>query len=137
LLLVSFGSLRNARTEYITFDVVEMNYPYNVIFGRGIFNTFDAALHSLYLCLKVSAALKVILIHGSQKDARNIEQCFTLGHRNINCLQDEKTENDSADVKSKSDGSFARRPIEPECEIKRVPLDPRLPDKAANWPCNL
>jgi hypothetical protein len=44
---VSFDSIRNARTEYITFDVVEMNYPYNAIFGRGLLNTFKAALHSL------------------------------------------------------------------------------------------
>jgi hypothetical protein len=28
---VSFGSLHNARTENITFDVVEMNYPYNAM----------------------------------------------------------------------------------------------------------
>jgi hypothetical protein len=54
---VSFDSLHNARTEYITFDVVEMNYPYNDIFGRGLLNTFEAALHSLYLCLKVLTAL--------------------------------------------------------------------------------
>jgi hypothetical protein len=70
---VSFGSLRNAHTEYITFDVVDMNYPYNAIFGRGLLNTFKVALHSLYLCLKVPASLGVISIHGNQKDARNIE----------------------------------------------------------------
>jgi hypothetical protein len=28
---VSFSSLANARTEYITFDVVDMSYPYNAI----------------------------------------------------------------------------------------------------------
>jgi hypothetical protein len=53
LLLVSFGSLSNAHTEYITFDVVGMSYPYNAIFERGFLNTFKAALHSPYLCLKV------------------------------------------------------------------------------------
>jgi hypothetical protein len=82
-LSVSFGSLRNARTEYITFDVVEMNYPCNAIFRRGLLNTFRAALHSLYLCLKVPATLGVISIHGSQKDERNIEQGFAPGHRNV------------------------------------------------------
>jgi hypothetical protein len=45
-------------------------------------------------------------------------------------LQDEKAENGSGDVKSMNEGSFASRPIEPECETKRVPLDPRVPDKA-------
>jgi hypothetical protein len=42
-----------------------MNYPYNAIFGRGHLNTFEAALHSLYLYLKVPAALGVITIHGN------------------------------------------------------------------------
>jgi hypothetical protein len=53
---VSFGTLSNARTEYITFDGVDMSYPYNAIFGRGLLNTFEAALHPLYLCLKILAA---------------------------------------------------------------------------------
>jgi hypothetical protein len=30
---VSFGAPKNPRTEYITFDVVDMLYPYNAIFG--------------------------------------------------------------------------------------------------------
>jgi hypothetical protein len=62
---ISFGSLRNARMEYITFDVVEMNYLYNAIFERGLLNTFEATLHSLYLCLKVPVAPLVISIYGS------------------------------------------------------------------------
>jgi hypothetical protein len=64
-LLVSSGSLHNARTEYITFDVVDMNYPYNAIFDRGLLNAFRVALHSLYLCLKVPATLEMISIHDS------------------------------------------------------------------------
>jgi hypothetical protein len=129
-LLVCFGSLRNTRTEYITFDVVDMNYPYNAIFGRGLLNTFEAMLHSLYLCVKVSGTLGVISIHGSQEDARNIEQGFAPSHRNVNCLQDAKAENSNGDVKSKNEDSFTSRPIEPECEAKRVPLDPRVSNKA-------
>jgi hypothetical protein len=46
---VSFGTPQNPRTEYITFDVVDMHYPYNAIFRRGLLNTFDAPLHSGYL----------------------------------------------------------------------------------------
>jgi hypothetical protein len=57
---VSFGTMTNARTEYITFNVVDMSYPYNAIFGRGLLNTFEAALHSLYLCLKIPATQGVI-----------------------------------------------------------------------------
>jgi hypothetical protein len=39
----SFGNPQNPRTEYITFDMVDMPYPYNAIFGRGLLNTFEAA----------------------------------------------------------------------------------------------
>jgi hypothetical protein len=128
---VSFGSLRNACTEYITFDVVDMNYLYNAIFGRGLLNTREAALHSLYLYLKVPPGLGVIWIHGNQKDARNIEQRFAPGHRNVNCLQDEKAEGYNDTTATKGGESFAIKPaIKPECETKRVLLDPRAPDKA-------
>jgi hypothetical protein len=48
----------------------------------------------------------------------------------MNCLQDEKVENISNIDRSENEGSPASRPIEPECEIKRVPLNPRVPDKA-------
>jgi hypothetical protein len=30
---ISFGTPQNLRTEYIIFDVVDMVYPYNAIFG--------------------------------------------------------------------------------------------------------
>jgi hypothetical protein len=129
LILVSFDGLSNVRIKYITFDVVDMSYPYNAIFRRGLLNTFEAALHSLYLCLKVPATLGVISIHSSQKDARNIEHGFALGHRNINCLQDKKADNCSTTAKSESKGSPASKPIKPKCECKRVALDPRVLDK--------
>jgi hypothetical protein len=71
---VSFGNPKNARTEYITFNIVDMHYPYNAIFARGLMNTFEGAFHSAYLCLKVLALLGVLSVFVSQKDARNIEQ---------------------------------------------------------------
>jgi hypothetical protein len=65
---VSFSSLSNPSTDYITFDVVDMSYPYNAIYGRGLLYTFKTALHSLYLYLKVPAALEVISIQGNQEE---------------------------------------------------------------------
>jgi hypothetical protein len=41
---VSFGDLDNARTETLTFDVVDMYHPYLAIFGRGFMNKFDAVI---------------------------------------------------------------------------------------------
>jgi hypothetical protein len=66
-LSVSFSSLRNAHIEYIAFDILDMNYPCNAIFYRGLLNTFEAALHSIYLCLKIPATSGVISVHGNKK----------------------------------------------------------------------
>jgi hypothetical protein len=68
-----------------------MHYPYNVIFGRGMLNTFEAALHSRFLCLKILATFGVISIFDSQKDIRNIKKGFTPGHKNVHFLR-EKSE---------------------------------------------
>jgi hypothetical protein len=57
----------------ITFDVVDMHYPYNAIFDRDLLNTFEAAFYSAYLCLKVPASLGVISIFGSQKDLGKVK----------------------------------------------------------------
>jgi hypothetical protein len=80
-ILMSLGSPKNPRTKYITFDVVDMTYPYNVIFGRDLLNTFEVALHSTYLCLKVPAKFRVISIFRSQQEARNIEKGFAPGQK--------------------------------------------------------
>jgi hypothetical protein len=65
-LAVLFGTSNNPRTEYITSDVVDMLYPYNAIFGRGLLNTFETALHSDYLYLKIPATFRVISVFGRQ-----------------------------------------------------------------------
>jgi hypothetical protein len=32
---VTFGFINNTRTEQVVFDIVDMEYPYNAIIGRG------------------------------------------------------------------------------------------------------
>jgi hypothetical protein len=127
---VSFKSLQIARTEFVTFNMVDMHYLFNAIFGRDLFNTFEAALHSAYLCLKVPSLLGVISVHGSQKDARNIEQGFAPKHRNVNRLQQEEDKGQRDMSTSKAEASIdSKIAIESECETKRVPLNPRVLDK--------
>jgi hypothetical protein len=77
----------------------------------------------------VPATLGLILVHGNQKDARNIEQGFAPGHRNINYLKNEKAEGNSSFARKESKGTSVGRSIGPECETKSVPLNPRVPDK--------
>jgi hypothetical protein len=86
---VSFDTLKKPCTEYITFDVVDMLYPYNAIFRWGLLNTIKATLHSGYLCLKVPATFSIITVFGSQKEARNIERGFAPSHKNVYFLRED------------------------------------------------
>jgi hypothetical protein len=107
-----------------------MRYPYNAIFGSGLLNSFEAALHSAYLSLKVTALLGVISVHNSQKDARKIEQGFTLGHRNVKFLREAESggQLDMSAPKAKAD-SMGKTTIDVECDTKRVALGPRVVEK--------
>ena len=86
---VSFGDTANARTEHITFDVVEMSYPYRAILGRGTINKFEAIVHQLYLCMKMPAPAGVITVRGDQQLARDIERGYTPGQKNVHNLRTE------------------------------------------------
>jgi hypothetical protein len=50
---VTFSFVHNTRTEHVVFDIVDMEYPYNAIIGRGALNAFEAILHPTYLCMKI------------------------------------------------------------------------------------
>jgi hypothetical protein len=61
---------------------MDMVYPYNGIMGRGSINKFEAAIHGLYLFMKISGPQGVITVYGDQQAARNIERDFVPGQRN-------------------------------------------------------
>ncbi|WP_158318969.1 retropepsin-like aspartic protease, partial [Robertmurraya kyonggiensis] len=127
---VTLGDLSNPRTERITFDVVDMYYPYNAIFGRGFLNTFEAIVRQAYLCMKLPASNGVITVFGNQQVARDIEQGITPGEKNVNLLQAE-TKQTSNKVQTES---IKKTPSQSRVEkvketiqaqdTKRVSLDP-------------
>ena len=94
-LLLSFGTAPSAQNEQVTFDIVDMVYPYNAIMGRGSINKFEAAIHGLYLCMKIVGPHGVITIYGDQQAARNIERDFVPGQCNVHCLKIEREDSDS------------------------------------------
>jgi hypothetical protein len=71
---VTFGFVHNIRTEHVVFDIVDMEYPYNAIIGRGTLNAFEAILHPAYLCMKIPSEQGPIAIHGSQEAARKAKK---------------------------------------------------------------
>jgi hypothetical protein len=74
---VTFGYVHNTRTEQVVFDIVDMEYPYNAIIGRGTLNAFEAILHPAYLCMKIPSEQGPIAVHGSQEAARRAEGSWT------------------------------------------------------------
>jgi hypothetical protein len=54
--------------------------------GQGSINKFEAAIHGLYLCMKIPGPQGVITVYGNQQTARNIERDFIPGQRNVHCL---------------------------------------------------
>jgi hypothetical protein len=73
----TFGYIHNTRTEQVVFDIVDMEYPYNAIIGRGTLNAFEAILHPAYLCMKIPLEQWPIVVHGSQEAARRAEGSWT------------------------------------------------------------
>jgi hypothetical protein len=80
---VSFRDLDNARTETLTFHVVDIYHPYLAIFGGGFMNKFDAVIRQQFLCMKIPAPKGVITVFGDQQEARNIEKSHTPGQTNV------------------------------------------------------
>ena len=66
---ITFGYVHNTRIEQVVFDIVDMDYPYNAIIGRGTLNAFEAILHPTCLCMKIPSNQGPIAMHGSQEAA--------------------------------------------------------------------
>ena len=62
---VTFGEGATQRTKAITFDVVDINYPYNAIFGCNTLVKFTAVIHQSYLCMKLPSAGGIITVFGN------------------------------------------------------------------------
>ena len=88
----SFGIVSNARTEQIAFDVVDMYYLYNALFGRGTLNAFETVIGSSYLRMKMPAINGVITVHEDQTEAKNIEKEYTPRQKNVHAITEEEEE---------------------------------------------
>ena len=70
---MSFAEGEKICTETVTFDIVNMDYPYIAIFGRGVLNKFKMVIKQSYLCMKMSSPFGIITVHGDQASSRRIE----------------------------------------------------------------
>jgi hypothetical protein len=123
---LSFGNAPNARSKQVTFDIVDMVYPYNAIMGRGSINKFEADIHGLYLCMKTPGLQGVITIYGDQQADRNIERDFVPGQRNVHCLTTECEGNNSPHT---TKHKKVNTQLQSNEGTKTVPLNPATPNQ--------
>jgi hypothetical protein len=71
---ITFGYVHNTRTEQVVFDIVDMEYPYNAIIGRGTLNAFETIPHPAYLCMKIPSDKGPIAVYESQEAARRAKE---------------------------------------------------------------
>jgi hypothetical protein len=131
-LAVSFRGQENARTKFMTFDIVDLYYPYNAFFGRGFANKFNAAIHMGYLCIKILALHGTITVHGSQKEARNIERAIYKSQRNINSVESAK-----GNAPKPLDMPKGKTDLKDQEETKSIPLQNVVPDRKVTIGGNL
>jgi hypothetical protein len=117
---LSFGAALNARSEQVTFDIVDMVYPYNAIMGQGSINKFEVAIHGLYLCMKIPGPQGVITVYGDQQTTRTIEKDFVPGQQNIHCLMAER---EGLEINRKVEDKKVKAQLQSNDGMKAVPLD--------------
>ena len=84
---MTFGEGNTQRTELITFDVVDIAYPYNAIFGRNSIIKFAAVINQAFLCMKIPTAGGVITILGNQEEARRCEDNAACAMKNVHAIE--------------------------------------------------
>ena len=129
---VSFGGQENTRTECVTFDIVDLYYPYNAIFGRGFANKFNAAIHIGYLCMKIPPLHGTIIVCDSQKEARNIERAIYKSQHNINSVEAAKS-----NLQEPPDMPKGKIDLKDQEETKLVSLEDAVPDRKVTIGDNL
>ena len=91
---MSFAEGEKVRTETITFDIVNMDYPYTSIFGRGVLNRFEVVIKQSYLCMKMLSSFDIITVHEDHLASRRIEGKPILGYSLINEVAKKPTINE-------------------------------------------
>ena len=132
-LMVGFAEGERVRTEKVTFDVVNMDYPYTAIFGRGMLCKFDAIIRQSYLCMKMPSPFGIITVHGNHEAARRIEAKPIQGYSMVNKVSGKPENLEEEDDHEPGERTKAIEPrMEPAEESCRIPLSENRPEKTVH-----
>ena len=133
---VTFGSPSNYRTEYIKFEVADLESPYHAIMGRPAIAKFMAILHYPYLLLKMPAPFGVLSIKGDLKKAFECDvQAVEIANKTGELLEKkelnqmaEETNPEELEIPAKKQAILI--PLE-EADVKHIDLQTGDPSKTA------
>nr|AAV32123.1 putative polyprotein [Oryza sativa Japonica Group] len=120
-LLIAFGSGENRRVEQILFDVVNIPYNYNAIFGRATLNKFEAISHHNYLKLKMPGPTGVIVVKGLQPSAAS-KRDLAIINRAVHNVETEPHERPKHTPKPTPHGKVTKVQIDDADPTKLVSL---------------
>jgi len=126
---VTFGEGNTQRTEIITFDVVDITYPYNAIFGRNSIIKFAAVINQAFLCMKIPMAGGVITILGNQEEARRCEDNAACAMKNVHAIEADNNDGEDEEAKPLSPGQHNKDGVMPAEHTKKVLLCEDVQDR--------
>ena len=126
---VTFGEGNTQRTEVITFDIVDIAYPYNTIFGRNSIIKFATVINQAYLCMKIPTAGGVITILGNQEEARRCEDNAASTMKNVHAIEASKDEIEEEETKPLGAEQTEKEGVTPAEHTKKVLLCKDVPDR--------
>ena len=105
--------------------MVDINYPYNAIFGHNTLVKFTAVIHQSYLCMKLPTAGGIVTVFGNQEEARRCEDNASTANKNVHVIETSNEDNEasSSEEPEKSGG------VSPAEHTKKVPLCEDVPDR--------
>ena len=76
--------------------MVDINYPYNAIFGRNTLVKFAAVIHLSYLCMTLPSAGGVITVFGNQQEARRCEDNASSANKSVHVIETPEEDTEAA-----------------------------------------
>jgi hypothetical protein len=97
---VTFDYVNNTRTEEVVFGIVDIEFPYNAVIGRGELNAFEVILHSAYFYRKIPSNQGIISVYGSQEATRRAEGTW-VESKSIHNIDETRAQAQNKQVKEK------------------------------------
>ena len=104
--------------------MVDINYPYNAIFGCNTLVKFAAVIHQSYLCMKLPSARGVITVFGNQEEARRCENNASSANKSVHVIETPGEDTEAAISEDPEDSGG----VSPAEHMKKVSLCEDVPD---------